>query len=69
VPPAFMSQARSSCGALVAKGLSVRWHVGPECGTNLHRDHIAALNIMALGKDSVGLGRSLRRERSPRGHA
>ena len=39
VNPAFTSQTCSGCGVLVAKGLSVRWHSCPECGTNLHRDH------------------------------
>jgi putative transposase len=49
VPPAYTSQACSGCGVIVAKGLSARWHVCPECGTSLHRDHNAALNILALG--------------------
>ncbi len=49
VPPAFTSQACSGCGVLVSKGLSVRWHSCPECGASLHRDHNAALNILALG--------------------
>jgi putative transposase len=50
VPPAFTSQICSGCGALVSKGLSIRWHSCPECGTSLHRDHNAALNILMLGK-------------------
>ncbi|HET8908609.1 MAG TPA: transposase [Ktedonobacterales bacterium] len=50
VPPAYTSQACSGCGAIVRKGLSVRWHSCPDCGTSLHRDHNAALNILALGK-------------------
>jgi putative transposase len=37
VNPAFTSQACSGCGALVEKGLSVRWHACPDCGTSLHR--------------------------------
>ena len=45
VPPAYTAQACSGCGVLVSKGLSVRWHLGPDCGTRLHRDHNAALNI------------------------
>jgi putative transposase len=57
VPPAFTSQACSGCGVIVHKGLSVRWHSCPECGTNLHRDHNAALNILRLGQQS-GLGQS-----------
>jgi putative transposase len=32
------------------KGLSVWWHTCPQCGTSLHRDHNAALNIMRLGQ-------------------
>jgi putative transposase len=59
VPPAYTSQACSGCGVLVSKGLSVRWHECPECGTSLHRDHNAALNILALGKKQRGAGRAL----------
>jgi putative transposase len=50
VNPAFTSQVCSGCGVTVAKGLSVRWHACPECGTGLHRDHNAALNILRLGQ-------------------
>jgi putative transposase len=50
VPPAYTSQACSGCGVIVQKGLSVRWHQCPEGGTSLHRDHNAALNILALGR-------------------
>jgi putative transposase len=46
VPPAFTSQVCSGCGVLVHKGLSVRWHACPDCGTSLHRDHNAARNIL-----------------------
>ena len=56
VPPAFTSQLCSGCGVIVSKGLSVRWHACPECGTTLHRDHNAALNILALGKNPSGAG-------------
>lgn len=52
VPPAYTSQACSGCGVLVQKGLSVRWHECPDCGTSLHRDHNAALNILRLGRAS-----------------
>jgi putative transposase len=60
VPPAYTSQACSGCGAIVRKGLSVRWHSCPDCGTSLHRDHNAALNILALGKKQreSGAGRA-----------
>jgi len=50
VNPAFTSQACSGCGVIVATGLSVRWHSCPDCGTSLHRDHNAALNILRLGQ-------------------
>jgi putative transposase len=52
VPPAFTSQACSGCGVLVQKGLSVRWHACPNCGTSLHRDHNAARNILRLGRQN-----------------
>ena len=46
--PAFTSQKCSGCGVIVARGLSVRWHACPECGTSLHRNHSAALNLLRL---------------------
>ena len=55
VPPAYTSQVCSGCGVLVAKGLSVRWHECPECGTSLHRDHNAAKNIQWLGQSLRGV--------------
>jgi putative transposase len=55
VNPAFTSQACSGCGVVVQKGLSVRWHQCPECGTSLHRDHNAALNIQWRGQRLRGL--------------
>jgi len=54
VPPAYTSQACSGCGVLVHKGLSVRWHSCPDCGTSLHRDHNAAKNIERLGQSLRG---------------
>ena len=54
VPPAYTSQWCSGCGILVSKGLSVRWHSCPECGTRLHRDHNAAKNIERLGQSLQG---------------
>jgi putative transposase len=58
VNPAFTSQKCSgpACGVIVAKGLSVRWHACPNCGTSLHRDHNAALNILRLGQEHSRLG-------------
>jgi putative transposase len=54
VNPAFTSQTCSGCGIMVQKGLSVRWHSCPECGTSLHRDHNAARNIERLGQSHRG---------------
>lgn len=54
VNPAYTSQTCSGCGVLVKKGLSVRWHSCPECGTSLHRDHNAAKNIERLGQSLQG---------------
>jgi putative transposase len=61
VNPAFTSQRCSGpgCGAIVTKGLSVRWHACPKCGTSLHRDHNAALNILRLGQVQSGPGYGL----------
>jgi putative transposase len=54
VEPAYTSQTCSGCGREVWKGLSVRWHQCPyeDCRVSLHRDHNAARNILALGKDT-----------------
>jgi putative transposase len=67
VNPAFTSQACSGCGVIVSKGLSVRWHTCPECGTSLHRDHTAALNIQRLGQEQSRLGYSLQARTQPVG--
>jgi putative transposase len=56
VPPAYTSQTCAGCGVLVHKGLSVRWHLCPDCGTSLHRDHNAALNILRWGTDRSAAG-------------
>ncbi len=60
VPPAYTSQTCSgpNCGRVVWKGLSIRWHNCPDCGTSLHRDHNAALNILRLGKNPNGAGQA-----------
>jgi putative transposase len=55
VDPASTSQTCSGCGGLVMKGLSVRWHACPECGTSLHRDVNAAKNIQWRGQRLRGL--------------
>jgi putative transposase len=54
VPPAFTSQICSGCGVVVQKGLSVRWHSCPDCGTSLHRDHNAAKKRERLGQSLRG---------------
>jgi putative transposase len=38
VPPAYTSQICSGCGVVVHKGLSVRWHACPDCGTSLRHE-------------------------------
>jgi putative transposase len=69
VPPAFTSQKCSgpNCGREVWKGLSVRWHRCPDCGTSLHRDHNAARNILALGKKQSAEGHSAQASTWPAG--
>ncbi len=67
VPPAFTSQACSGCGVLVSKGLSIRWHLCPHCGTSLHRDHNAALNTLRLGTQRSGAGQALQALTQPVG--
>jgi putative transposase len=67
VPPAYTSQRCSGCGVQVHKGLSVRWHSCPDCGTSLHRDHNAALNILRLGKNQSGAGQTPQAPTQPDG--
>ncbi len=67
VHPAYTSQTCSGCGVIVAKGLSVRWHQCPDCGTSLHRDHNAAVNILRLGQEQNGPGYGLRTLTQPVG--
>ena len=49
VNPKYTSQVCSGCGQIRKKELAERWH-SCECGTELDRDHNAALNILALGR-------------------
>ena len=49
VNPRYTSQVCSGCGTVKQKELSERWH-RCECGTELDRDHNAALNILRLGR-------------------
>jgi putative transposase len=46
IDPKYTSQVCSSCGVVVKKTLSERWH-SCECGCELDRDHNAAINIRA----------------------
>jgi putative transposase len=55
VDPASTSQTCSGCGGIVAKGVSVRWHACPDCGTSLHRDENAARNIQWRGQRLRGV--------------
>jgi len=48
VSPNKTSQICSGCGQIRKKELAERWH-SCECGTELDRDHNAALNILRLG--------------------
>jgi putative transposase len=53
VNPCNTSKMCSRCGELVEKDLSVRIHSCPGCGLTLDRDHSAAINILALGLQSL----------------
>jgi putative transposase len=48
VSPNYTSQVCSGCGQIRKKDLAERWH-SCECGTELDRDHNAAINIQRLG--------------------
>lgn len=51
--PAYTSQDCSRCGHRVKKTLSDRVHHCPCCGLVMDRDQNAALNILALGQQSL----------------
>jgi len=53
VNPCNTRKACSRCGELVEKDLSVRIHACLGCGLTLDRDHNAAINILALGLQSI----------------
>ena len=53
VDPRSTSQRCSGCGAIVKKERDERWHSCP-CGTELDRDHNAAINILLAGKQPTG---------------
>jgi putative transposase len=59
VDPRGTTQRCSRCGAVVPKDLSIRKHDCPHCGLKLDRDLNAALNILALGLQSVGRNRAV----------
>lgn len=61
VDPHNTSKRCSRCGTLVEKSLSVRVHKCPVCGLEIDRDANAAINILALGLQSLGAS-----PRSPR---
>jgi len=54
INPAYTSQDCSTCGYRVFKELGERVHDCPNCGLVLDRDVNAALNILALGLQSLG---------------
>ena len=55
VNPAYTSQNCSRCGHRQAMPLDVRVYTCPDCNLVLDRDHNAALNILALGLQRLGL--------------
>ncbi len=55
VNPAYKSQDCSGCGHRQKKTLAERTHACTCCGVTLDRDHNAALNILRLGLQSLGL--------------
>jgi len=55
VDPRQTSQMCSRCGLIVKKDLSERIHRCPECGLSMDRDLNAAINILRLGLQSVGI--------------
>jgi len=57
VDPRNTSRQCSCCGTMVEKSLSVRVHPCPECGLILDRDQNAAINLLGLGLQSLGITR------------
>ena len=55
VDPRNTSQMCSRCGLIVKKDLSERVHRCHECGLSMDRDLNAAINILRLGLQSVGI--------------
>lgn len=55
VNPAYTSQDCYICGFRAKKTLKERWHLCPMCGASLDRDENAALNLLALGTQRLGI--------------
>jgi putative transposase len=55
INPAYTSQDCHSCGYRAKKKLSDRWHLCPKCGASLDRDMNAAINILSLGIQRLGV--------------
>jgi putative transposase len=55
VEPRNTSQICSRCGEMVDKSLDVRVHECPFCGLVMDRDENAAINILRLGLESLGI--------------
>jgi len=55
VDPRNTSKMCSRCGIQVEKSLSDRVHKCPQCGLEMDRDWNAAINILRLGLQSVGI--------------
>lgn len=55
VDPAYTTQRCSRCGVTAPKELSERTHNCKICGLVLGRDHNAAINILALGLQGLGI--------------
>jgi putative transposase len=55
VDPRNTSKQCSCCGTLVEKSLSVRIHNCPNCNLVMDRDQNAAINILRLGLESLGI--------------
>ncbi|MGK0289338.1 MAG: putative transposase, partial [bacterium] len=55
IDPSYTSQDCSGCGERIEKSLSTRTHHCHVCGLSMNRDLNAALNILRLGLESLGL--------------
>ena len=55
VDPRNTSKQCSYCGTMVEKSLSVRVHACPVCSLAMDRDENAAINILRLGLESLGI--------------